>query len=216
MNGAQEFRLQLDEEIGKIKLMQGINALKERESIDRIASFLAFFINQTPLQIVIQTEDVKEAVKKVFDGLSIIARKAAMEHILRSFAHKGCLMGVQAVLALGVDIECRYIDKLPVTDLSMADIVKGMGELITDLFSPRKRKPPSWQNSWHNCSPLQLAAEEGHAGIVKCLVERGADVHRKTNNDNTAFALASKRPRTEPQQEICRILEDRMSIVPRP
>jgi ankyrin repeat protein len=45
------------------------------------------------------------------------------------------------------------------------------------------------------CTPLVLAANQGHFEICKYLVEHGADIHAKDNWGNTVFRLADDYPK---------------------
>ena len=47
---------------------------------------------------------------------------------------------------------------------------------------------PDWDYEW---SALHYAANRGHLEVVRCLVERGAKVNRRENNDFTPILLAA-------------------------
>jgi hypothetical protein len=60
------------------------------------------------------------------------------------------------------------------------------------------------------CTPLHLAANNGHLEIVRFLISQRADIEAKNNEDETALDLAKERK----HQEIVAFLESSEKLVP--
>jgi ankyrin repeat protein len=65
------------------------------------------------------------------------------------------------------------------------------------VVAPVNRADPNARENWHGQTALMWAASEGHADVVRVLVEGGADVNTASRAGNTALHIATMRGWTE-------------------
>lgn len=112
--------------------------------------------------------------------------EAPLQDALLRAAFEGDLPAVRAALESGAAIDCVTYDKMlewnlvGATPLWLA-LRKGHFEIAEHLVRAGADVDRASQNGCHGagkCVPLRVAAAFGHAGLVRLLLERGADILR--------------------------------------
>jgi ankyrin repeat protein len=65
------------------------------------------------------------------------------------------------------------------------------------VLAPVNRADPNARENWHAQTALMWAASEGHADVVRVLLDRGADPNATSRSGNTALHIATMRGWTQ-------------------
>lgn len=122
-------------------------------------------------------------------------------------AYSGHAESLDALLKKGADYEA--VDKNDKTAVYLAAEEDKLDALKTMLAYPDVRRLVDVGDRYDN-HPLHIAAQEGYLSIVKCLIENGADLDCKNEEEQTPLHLAAKNGRTNVVREM--VIRDHSSV----
>ncbi|XP_061171192.1 transient receptor potential cation channel subfamily A member 1 homolog isoform X1 [Saccostrea echinata] len=122
-------------------------------------------------------------------------------------AYSGHAESLDALLKKGADYEA--VDKNDKTAVYLAAEEDKLEALKTMLAYPDVRRLVDVGDRYDN-HPLHIAAQEGYLGIVRCLIENGADLDCKNEEEQTPLHLAAKNGRTNVVREM--VIRDHSSV----
>ncbi|XP_078341793.1 transient receptor potential cation channel subfamily A member 1 homolog isoform X1 [Crassostrea virginica] len=144
----------------------------------------------------------------------LIERKAPLEKRDRDnytpllmAAYSGHAESLDTLLKKGADYEA--VDKNDKTAVYLAAEEDKLEALKTMLAYPDVRRLVDVGDRYDN-HPLHIAAQEGYLSIVKCLIENGADLDCKNEEEQTPLHLAAKHGRTNVVREM--VIRDHSAV----
>ncbi|XP_048765661.1 transient receptor potential cation channel subfamily A member 1 homolog isoform X2 [Ostrea edulis] len=144
----------------------------------------------------------------------LIERKAPLEKRdkdnytpLLMAAYSGHAESLDTLLKKGADYEA--VDKNDKTAVYLAAEEDKLDALKTMLAYPDVRRLVDVGDRYDN-HPLHIAAQDGYLSIVKCLIEHGADLDCKNEEEQTPLHLAAKNGRTNVVREL--VIRDHSSV----
>jgi len=149
---------------------------------------------------------IKQAIKKGVDLEQIVENELnENEEFLLFFAlhHKCSFDTIKLLIDSGIDIE--RVDDEGVSLLDEA-IVSGSLELVRFLVEEKGMDVNSTKRK-SGFTPLMQAASYGYTDIVDFLLEKGADIHARDNNNLNVLEYTKKLQRKNMQKHLESYLE---------
>src|SRR3569623_553986 len=128
---------------------------------------------------------------KFFFGISVVLLGSTI--LLSCNNPHATRMDELANLDLGADVHQRDHNRVTAIHMAAWSGDAGVVETLLSQIPEADRVAFIHRRDFAGYTALHVAAGRGHAAVVNTLLNRGADIHQRNNNQETALHMAARR-----------------------